>query len=316
MVRNVAPNEIYIERVYDAPVRAVWEAWTDPKKVEKWWGPRGFTLTTHSKDLRPGGHWHYTMHGPDGKDWPNKTVYHEVEECRKLVYDHGANDDQPALFRVTALFSESNGKTKLQMTMTLATPEAAKSIRQFIKQAGGNATWDRLAEYLGETGRGETSFVINRSFAAPINAVYKAWTTPTQLCQWLPPAGFKMECIEADIRTGGRCLSRMSNNAGVSFCVEFNYLECSPARIVYAQRFCTETGESARHPGLPEFPESLVNTVQFAEEEDGMTRVTLTTTPGGTPSTGEVKVFLDIRDSMTAGWSGSFDALEELVGGD
>jgi uncharacterized protein YndB with AHSA1/START domain len=48
-------NEIKLTRVYDAPVKAVWEAWTDPKQVAQWWGPRGFTLTTHSKDLRAGG---------------------------------------------------------------------------------------------------------------------------------------------------------------------------------------------------------------------------------------------------------------------
>ena len=59
-------NSINIIRIYDAPVEAVWDAWTDPEQVAQWWGPRGFTLTTHSKDLRPGGHWAYTMHGPDG----------------------------------------------------------------------------------------------------------------------------------------------------------------------------------------------------------------------------------------------------------
>src|SRR6201991_4759795 len=112
------PNEIQIIRVYDAPVKAVWEAWTDPAQVAKWWGPRGFTLTTHSKDLRVGGHWHYTMHGPDGTDYVNTTKYFEVEEQKKLAYDHGGHEDRPPLFRVTALFSEvSKGKTKLEMSM-------------------------------------------------------------------------------------------------------------------------------------------------------------------------------------------------------
>src|SRR5215467_13003722 len=119
-------NEIRITRIYDAPVLAVWDAWTDPEQVAQWWGPRGFTITTHSKDLRPGGHWTYTMHGPDATDWPNSTHYFEVEEHSKLVYDHGANDDRPALFRVTVLFKEIGGKTKMDMTMTLPTPEAAE----------------------------------------------------------------------------------------------------------------------------------------------------------------------------------------------
>src|ERR1700723_2036549 len=111
-------NEIKITRLYDAPRQAVWEAWTDPKQTAQWWGPRGFTLTTHSKDLRSGGSWRYTMHGPDGVDYPNCTQYIEIEECAKLVYDHAGNDDRPPLFRVTVLFSSVEGKTKMDMSMT------------------------------------------------------------------------------------------------------------------------------------------------------------------------------------------------------
>ena len=169
-------NEIRITRIYDAPVQAVWDAWTDPEQVAQWWGPRGFTLTTHSKDLRPGGHWNYTMHGPDGVDYPNKTQYFEVEKYAKLVYDHGGNDDRPPLFRVTVLFSEVDGKTKMDMTMTLPTPEAAEETRKFIKKAGGNSTWDRLAEYLEKESSGKEKFVINRTFDAPLEVMFEMWT--------------------------------------------------------------------------------------------------------------------------------------------
>ena len=120
MPTKVKSNELKLTRVFNAPVQTVWDAWTDPEKLAQWWGPRGFTITTHSKDLRPGGSWIYTMHGPDGVDYPNNTDYFEVEECKKLVYDHGANDNQAALFRVTVLFSESKGKTTMDMTMSEA----------------------------------------------------------------------------------------------------------------------------------------------------------------------------------------------------
>jgi len=92
-------NEIKITRIYDAPVKLVWDAWVEPKQVAQWWGPRGFTITTHSKDVRTGGHWNYTMHGPDGVDYRNITQYLEVEKHSRLVYDHGANETQPPLFR-------------------------------------------------------------------------------------------------------------------------------------------------------------------------------------------------------------------------
>src|SRR6185312_1400691 len=131
-------NELKITRLYDAPLQAVWDAWTDPEQVAQWWGPRGFTITTHSKDLRTGGHWNYTMHGPDGTDYPNTTKYFEVEKYARLVYDHGGHEDRPALFRVTVEFSENRGKTTMDMRMTLPTPEEAEETRKMIRKAGGN----------------------------------------------------------------------------------------------------------------------------------------------------------------------------------
>lgn len=76
------------------------------------------------------------MHGPDGVDYPNKTWYHEVEKHKKLVYDHGGSDDRPPMFRVTVLFSSVDGKTTMDMTMTLPTAEEAEQTRNFVKQAG------------------------------------------------------------------------------------------------------------------------------------------------------------------------------------
>jgi uncharacterized protein YndB with AHSA1/START domain len=95
MTATSESKDIHIVRLYDAPLRAVWDAWTDPDQVAQWWGPRGFTLTTHSKDLQSGGSWVYTMHGPDGTDYPNTTHYLDVEPLVRLVYDHGASDERP-----------------------------------------------------------------------------------------------------------------------------------------------------------------------------------------------------------------------------
>src|SRR4051794_33952956 len=125
------PNEIYITRIYDAPVKKVWEAWTDPKQVAEWWGPRGFTITNHGKDVKTGGSWNYTMHGPDGVDYINKTQFLEVKEYSRMVYDHGGNDDRAPLFRVTVNFSEiAMGKTKMEMSMALPTAEAAAETKK------------------------------------------------------------------------------------------------------------------------------------------------------------------------------------------
>lgn len=306
-------NEIKITRVYDAPVAAVWDAWVDPKQVAQWWGPRGFTITTHSKDLRVGGHWNYTMHGPDGTDYPNTTKYFEVEKHSKLVYDHGANENQPAMFRVTVLFSEVKGKTKMDMTMTLPTPEKAEETRKFIKKAGGNATWDRLAEYLSKESSGKEQFVINRTFDAPLDLMFEMWTDPKHFAQWLPPTGMTMEFIRCEIKPGGSGFYAMSGN-GMKMYGKVNYLEIQkPDRIVYTQQFSDENGNLARHPMAPTWPATMLTTVKLSAEGPDQTRVTVTWEPYGDATPEEIATFVKSRAGMTMGWTGSFDKLDDYL---
>ena len=313
MVAKNTSNEIRITRIYDAPVKVVWDAWTDPTQVAKWWGPRGFTLTTHSKDLRPGGHWNYTMHGPDGVDWPNTTIYHEVEVGSKLVYDHGGSDDRPPLFRVTALFSEVKGKTKLEMTMSLATPEVAEETRKFIKKAGGESTWDRLAEYLEKESTGTEKFVINRSFDAPINVMFEMWTNPKHFSKWLPPTGFDMEFIRVDIRSGGSSFYVMKG-ANFTMYGKAEYLKIEkPDTIIYTQRFCDANENISRHPMAPTWPETMLTTVKLAAEGPDRTRVTVTWEVVGKATPEEMDTFIKARGGMTQGWTGSFDKLEDYL---
>lgn len=307
-------NEIKIIRIFDAPPKAVWDAWTDPEQVVQWWGPRGFTLTTHDKDLRTGGHWHYTMHGPDGTDYPNRTQYLEVEEYSKLVYDHGGYDDRPPLFRVTVLFSEeAGGKTKMDMRMTLATAEAAQEIRKFIKKAGGESTWDRLAEYLEKESTGREKFVINRSFDAPIGLMFEMWTNPAHVSQWLPPRGFEMRYLRSDIKPGGTTFYLMTNgDMKMHGRITYQKIE-KPIHIVYTQQFCDENEQICRPPMMPVWPESMLTFVTLAEEGPERTRVTVTWEPHGAATREELEAFIKMRASMTQGWTGSFDKLEDLL---
>jgi uncharacterized protein YndB with AHSA1/START domain len=309
-------NEIHLTRLYDAPVALVWSAWTDPEQVKLWWGPRGFSLTTHSHDLRPGGHWRYTMHGPDGTDYPNNTLYHEVVEHSRLVYDHGGSDDRPPLFRVTVWFTETGGKTRMDMTMTLETPEAAEQTREFIKKAGGNATWDRLAEYLEKNASGQETFVINRSFDVPLERMFEMWTDPRHFSQWLPPTGFRMEFRRADIRPGGSTFYFMTNDNGVDMYGRAEYLEIEkPHRLVYTQQFCDAQEKLSRHPHAPTWPATMLTVVQLTAEGPDKTRVTITWAPYGDVTPEEVETFVQGRSGMTMGWGGSFDKLEAYLAG-
>jgi uncharacterized protein YndB with AHSA1/START domain len=307
-------NEIKITRIYDAPLAAVWDAWTDPEQVAKWWGPRGFTLTTHSKVLKAGGHWHYTMHGPDGTDYPNKTIYLEVDHHKRLVYDHGANDDRPPLFRVDVSFTESDGKTQMDMTMTCPTPEEAEQTRKIIRDAGGNSTWDRLAEYLQKEISNQEVFVISRSFDAPVERVYEAWIRPEQFSSWLGPTGSSMEFIESDIKVGKTTVYRMNYDSGLTMYGKMTYIRIDrPDYLEYSQIFCDEKGDLSKHPLVPVWPDTMLTRVFFASEGSDASRVTVVWQPHGETSKEEIDAFAQMRGGMTQGWTQSFDKLEGIL---
>jgi uncharacterized protein YndB with AHSA1/START domain len=314
MSTSNSANEIRITRVYDAPLSLVWDAFTEDAQASQWWGPRGFTITTHSKDLRAGGTWVYTMHGPDGVDWPNFTRYHVVEHHARLVYDHGASsEDSAPLFRMTVRFRSLGERTELELCMTLATPEAAQNARAFIKAAGGNATWDRLAEYLEKQTAHEEIFVINRSFDAPIDTIFDMFTTPEHLAQWLPPVGFSMESRRVHIATGGENVFAMTNGE-FSMYGRFEYLSVErPHCIEYTQVFTDAHEQVVRHPGAPNWPETLYTRVQLTSEGPAQTRVTIRSAVFGAATPDEIAAFVAERTGMTKGWTGSFDKLESKL---
>ena len=327
MARKSSSHIIALARVYDAPLRAVWDAWTVEEEVAQWWGPRGFTLTTHSRDLRTGGHWHYTMHGPDGTDYENTTQYLEVVPMQRMVYDHGGHKDRPPLFRVTALFTERDGRTQLDMSMAFATPEVAAEMRGFIKKAGGTewdyngalkkaggeATWDRLAEYLGKRSTGAEQFFIARAFDAPIERVYEMWAEPEHLAQWLPPTGATMRFLRAEPRVGGTSFYAMTMATGAVMHGRVTYLALEkPTRLVYTQQFCDETERVIRAPFFADWPETMLTTVELVAETPERTRVTVKWEPRDATAA-DLAEFVKQRGSMTMGWTGSFDKLEALV---
>ncbi len=109
---NAADRGLYISRTINAPIDLVWEVWTKPEHIANWWGPNGFTNTITLMDIKPGGEWHLVMHGPDGTDYTNKSIFREVEFHQKLVYEHFAPN-----FIATVEFEAQGDKTELKWQM-------------------------------------------------------------------------------------------------------------------------------------------------------------------------------------------------------
>lgn len=115
---NTKDRELLLSRTINAPVDLVWEVWTKPEHIVNWWGPDGFTNTITLMDVRKGGEWNLVMHGPDGTDYKNKSVFKEVVLHKKIVYEHYHPD-----FIATITFEEQGDKTHLTWHMLFESEE-------------------------------------------------------------------------------------------------------------------------------------------------------------------------------------------------
>jgi uncharacterized protein YndB with AHSA1/START domain len=159
----------------------------------------------------------------------------------------------------------------------------------------------------------ENRFVIERSFDAPLAQVFAMWTQPDDLARWLPPAGFTMRFLRADLHQGGSTLFSMTGY-GMTITARAEYEEIrSPDRIVYTQQFCDEYEQVTRHPMAPGWPATLRITVALREEAAGRTHVTLCTDVAGDATLDEIAAFVAGHGSMTMGWSGSFMQLDAVL---
>jgi uncharacterized protein YndB with AHSA1/START domain len=151
LTSDTSDRELIITRILNARRALVFDAWTDPVHIVKWWGPNGFTNTNLEMDVRPGGKWRFIMHGPDGTNYPNRIAYTQVIRPEILEYVHDADkDDDPNKFQVKVTFEEIGNKTKITMKMLVKSPEVLKEFKRFGAVEGGNQTLERLENYLNK----------------------------------------------------------------------------------------------------------------------------------------------------------------------
>jgi uncharacterized protein YndB with AHSA1/START domain len=142
-----AKRELVITRIFDAPPRLVFKAWTEPERLVRWWGPQGFTTPSCKLDVRPGGAWRICMRAPDGTDLWLQGAYREVVEPERLVYSwawEDAEGDPGHETLVTVTFAKHGEKTKL--TVHQAVFESVKA--RDMHQGGWTVALNHLAEYL------------------------------------------------------------------------------------------------------------------------------------------------------------------------
>lgn len=144
-------RELTMTRVFDAPRKVVFAAWTDPKQVAQWWGPTGFTNPVCELDVRPGGAILIHMRAPDGAVYPMSGIYKEVVSLERLVFTSNALDkDGKAMFENlnTVIFTEREGKTTVALHVKVVKSSAPAEQYLAGMEMGWKLTLDRLEAFV------------------------------------------------------------------------------------------------------------------------------------------------------------------------
>ena len=229
-------REILITRVFDAPPAAVCAAFLDGDRVGLWWGPVGFRISTDEFDPRPGGRWVFTMHGPDGTDYPNVIEYRVIDAPHRLVFAH-VDPDGREHFETTMTFVEEHGKTRMTFRALFASKEELERVvRDHHAYRGAQQHLAKLAAHLEqhtEAARATLEVVNRRVIDAPAARVFQAFSDPAQLARWFGPDGFTNTFHHCDVRPGGAWRYTMTGPDGAEFYNESVFLDVvADARVV------------------------------------------------------------------------------------
>lgn len=215
-------SELTLTRIFDAPRKEVWRAWTEPEQAKKWWGPKNFTSPAAKIDLRVGGKYLNCMRGPDGKDYWSTGVYREIVPGERLVCTdsfadekgnivpasyYGMTGDWPLELLVTVTFEDAgSGKTK----MILRHEGIPEGMMREMTASGWSESFDKLAESVVPSHRtrivaerGKQEVVITRAFDAPRDFLFKAYTDRSLIPQWWGPKRFTTTIDKMDVKPGG-----------------------------------------------------------------------------------------------------------------
>ena len=145
--------EVLLTRVFDAPRELVWQAFTKPQLLKRWFGPRGWSLVECEVDLRVGGGWRYVMQGPEGQKMGMRGVYREIVPPERSVHVESF-DDYPGESVVNAVFTEEGGKTTMNATVRYPSKEVRDTVVRMGMEHGAAESYDKLAELLSGSGGG------------------------------------------------------------------------------------------------------------------------------------------------------------------
>jgi uncharacterized protein YndB with AHSA1/START domain len=277
-VKDMPAEDLVIERVFDAPRERVFDVFTTPEHIQKWFGPKMVGHPVAEFEARPGGKIFIGERNSDGGTLYLAGVVREIERPSRLVFAiHFANEKRervsppaqaslPAAWdgeMVTTVALRAEG----QRTRVTVTAHKTDVTADWLVKAryGWGESLDKLgyaiADDLKVEPQGEREIVITRTFHAPRALVYEALTNPKHVKNWWGPRQYGAASATGEFRAGGHYRYAQKGPDGeVAFRGEIR--EASPARMVYTEEF-------------EAMPGHIAETTVTLEERDGKTFVTL-----------------------------------------
>jgi uncharacterized protein YndB with AHSA1/START domain len=298
-------------RIFNAPIETVWKVWSEVDHLNSWWGPRGFTQTTHKHEFKPNGSWSFIMHGPNGVDYPNEMVYGKIDYLKSIEIHHTT---QPK-FTVTATFKAVDAnRTQVVFANILDDQKVCDSVKDFAIVANQEHQMKFEAEVGKLTGAiVPNEFVLSREFKTDVNTMWKMWTEPSEMSRWYGPKEIKTGHSEMNFYRGGNYHFSMIAEDGLESWGKIYYVDIlKNTRLIYVTTFSNSKGEITRHPMAPLIPAELLTTINFIELDNNRTKVETRWYPiNALPE--EIKMFNDFHESFKMGWTGSLDRLESIL---
>jgi uncharacterized protein YndB with AHSA1/START domain len=308
---NSASNDIVIERIIDAPRRLVWQAWTNPVHLARWWGPEHFTSPVGHVDLRVGGKYHFCMRSPDGQEFWSTGFYRELEPYNRLVMTDSFSDPNGNI--VPASYYGMAGDIPLEMLVTVVLEERDGKTHMIVRHSGIpagemkdltalglNTSLDKLIASLNDkqytiVEPGKQEIIMLRTFDAQRDLVFRAFTDPQVVARWWGVGNTAIDTMEA--RPGGRWRYVETADDGSQYAFHGVYHEvAAPERLVYTFEF----------EGIP--GHVLMETIIFQALDDNRTRII------------DQAVYQSVEDrdgmlqeGMEEGANASMDKLERLL---
>jgi uncharacterized protein YndB with AHSA1/START domain len=305
-------RDIVMTRLFNAPRRLVFDAWTRPELLRRWYGARGWSLPVCEIDLRPGGTYRYVMRGPDGVEVTLRGTYRDVDPPEMLVsteafegfLEEGWRPEDETVS--TMLLTEQDGQTTWTLTTTYRSREMRDAAYE-LKQAweGMSQSFDRLDDVLRAR-----DLVATREFDEPVERLWQAWSDAEDVKRWWGPIGFTVPIARMDFREGGTTLVSMYSPDGHELYNTWTYQRIEPLkRIEFVLRFANAQGEAVEPASLGLPPDLASEVPHIVAFESLGSRTRLTVTEQGYTSEQTLEI-------SRQGLEQCLDKMEQLVGAD